>query len=256
VITFEECWPLASKLDVNKTLDSKIHALVSVARSIKFKDAGSLGALAYAHSAGDNSVLALADETGPIRLVAEAIKRPGAFFEWCNKNCTSQVQLDIVRAARRYLGSAGWAWDKACILAAAYLASAATPPQVIEINTDEQDFPYWVALDKHTPQGKNALRSIAREVKKPYRQLLWASFYFESALVTESGPSPWWEVERLWRLRKAGLSVDEAKLLWESVLKKMQDLLALDAIDLKTVVEYETGSYDKVGPQGDLRLVS
>lgn len=254
VITFEECWPLARQLDVTKTVDSKIRALVSAAVSVKYKDAAGLGALAYAHSEGDATVLIASSDTSPIRLVTEALKRPSSFFEWCEKSFTSQDQSDIVKAARRYLGSAGWAWDKACILAAAYLAVKTRVPTTSVARAPDHEFPYWVALDKHTPQGKDTLRQVAKKMKKPYRQILWASFYFESALVNELGMSPWWEVEKLWRLRKAGLSIDEAETIWDQAREHMRHLLRQDGEMLKTTVEFGTGAQDGLTPQHELQL--
>src|SRR5262245_28296984 len=57
VITFEECWPLASSLSIDRPLASKLEMLVSVADAAKQKEAAGLGALAHAYREGDTSML-------------------------------------------------------------------------------------------------------------------------------------------------------------------------------------------------------
>ena len=78
----------------------------------------------------------------------------------------------------------------------------------------EENFPFWAALDKHTPQGKIGLREVANKTRIPWRQLNWASFYFASANVNELAPSRRWKNEVELRLGKVGLSVHEAESIW------------------------------------------
>ena len=86
-------------------------------------------------------------------------------------------------------------------------------------------FPFWVALDKHTPEGKEALRRAAKIVGIPWRQALWVSFYFESALTNAAVKSSWWEREIQWRLRRIGLSYDEARSVWYEVQPVVSEVL-------------------------------
>jgi hypothetical protein len=236
VITFEECWPLAAALAVGRELSSKRAALLSVAKAAKQKDAAGLGALAYGYSEGDRSMLDCVPDQFTLRLVAEALKRPPEFFEWVIGQSKVQESTNVILSAQRYLAVATWQWDKACILAGALLATMgemATSPAVAP--TDE--FPYWVALDKHTPEGKVALAEVAREINAPYRQLIWASFYFESTRVNHLSPSVWWEAERTWRLRRSGLSLNAAEDLWSYARPLVRLRLEGEASYLKKFVE-------------------
>ena len=42
-------------------------------------------------------------------------------------------------------------------------------------------FSFWLALDMHTADGKQTLKDVVAELGVPQRQILWCSFYFESA---------------------------------------------------------------------------
>ena len=227
VITFEECWPLAESLALERGEESKARALIQVANAEKHKDAAGLGALAYAHHEGDTTVAQAVQDLRSVRIVCEALDRPSEFFSWAMSEAKSQGGSAIVENARRYLASATWGWDKTCILAGAYLAtrSDVPTPRLYETSQDRAPFPYWVALDKHTPEGKNALRVVCQRLRVSYRQVIWAGFYFESALTNALAPSPWWETEREWRLRKAGLTEENAAALWSKVRAPLIDEL-------------------------------
>jgi hypothetical protein len=237
VITFEECWPLAADLFLDKNLSSKRRVLDGVTKAVKQKDAAGLGALAYAYHEGDESMLDCVPDRQTLRIISEALNRPPAFFDWVITQTRGQETEKIVKAARSYLPAATWEWDKATILAAALLATAGPGlPSSNFKNSPIDEFPYWIALDKHTPEGKAALTKVAKEVNTSYRRLIWASFYFESACVNELLPSPWWEAEKRWRLRRAGLSLDSAEQLWFRARPLLTQRLATEAAALKSSV--------------------
>lgn len=238
VITFEECWPLAHLLTLEKGLMSKIDALVRVAKAVKQKDAAGLGAMAYAFHEGDMSTLIGLDDTKPVRFVSAALSRPAAFFGWSESLCVSDAQLQVVRAAKAYLPAATWGWDKTCILAGAYLASTGLVPTVGLAHAQSKDFfPYWIAFDKHTPQGKEALHTAAVELGISYQQIIWAGFYLESAQTNAIAESPWWEAERAWRLNKVGLTLASASGVWERVRPILRRLILAEEISLREAIE-------------------
>src|SRR5688572_13096217 len=57
VITFEESWPLAESLHLDRTFISKLSALRRVARASKQKDSAGLGSLGFAFQSGEQEVL-------------------------------------------------------------------------------------------------------------------------------------------------------------------------------------------------------
>lgn len=237
VITLEECWPLAASLSIGRELSSKRTALLSVAKAAKQKDAAGLGALAHAYQEGDQSMADCIPDRRALRIVSEALGRPGAFFEWVLHQSRSQQTTDVIRSAQRYLPAATWHWDKACILAGALLATDGDMPAIEPADAPLEEFPYWVALDKHTPEGKVALAEVAKQVNSSYRQLIWASFYCESTRVNRLLSSPWWDAERTWRLRRAGLSWDTAEELWSRARPLMHQHLEAEAAALKKFVD-------------------
>lgn len=236
VITFEECWPLAAWLSIDRELSSKRKALLNVTEAAKQKDAASLGALAYVYQEGDQSVADNVPDKYILRIVSEAIKRPKDFFEWALTQSRTQQSNDIISAAQRYLAVATWPWDKACILAGAILSTKEIP-SIESTSASAKEFPYWIALDKHTPQGKIVLTDVAKQIKSSYRKLIWASFYFESAQVNKLLPSPWWNAEKRWRLNRAGMSVTAAEDLWARANPLIHERLIQEAESLKEIVE-------------------
>lgn len=106
-----------------------------------------------------------------------------------------------------------------------------------------EEFPYWAALDKHTPEGKVALAEIAKQVNSSYRQLIWASFYCESARVNRILSSPWWDAERMLRLRRAGLLLDAAEELWLRARPLICQRLEAEAASLRKLMDAVPSSY-------------
>jgi hypothetical protein len=228
---------MGQQLFINTHFDSRLVALLRVASAEKQKDAAGLGALAYAFGEGDKSMLDVVPDQWALRTVSEAVRRPVAFFEWAQATCPSPAALQIVDAGRRYLVAATWGWDKACIIAGAFLATTLGVPEVREAPHAADAFPYWVALDKHTPQGKETLQQVARERRVSYRHLIWSSFYFESAKVNSIVYSPWWSAERTWRLNRAGLTINAAEQLWEALRGIIAERLRTEADVLRSLVE-------------------
>ena len=228
---------MAASLFIDREPSSKRHALLSVANASKQKDAAGLGALAHAYREGDRSMLDCIPDKHILNIVSEALKRPAAFFEWVLGQSRSEQSNNVIRAAQHYLPAATWQWDKASILAGALLATLGDMPAIEPAGIPTEEFPYWVALDKHTPQGKLALREIAKQVSSSYRRLIWASFYCESARVNSLLSSPWWNAERTWRLRRAGLSLESAEELWARARFLVRQRLEAEALSLKELVD-------------------
>lgn len=238
VIIFEECWPLATSIEFPLKLPNAFVHLADVARAVKAKDAAGLGSLAYAFSEGDTSIQAEPDiDPQALRTVARAIEEPEEFWTWLEPQCEEQGQSELVSAARQAHRKGGWPWDRAFMLAAAFLAVNGPIPE-LETTTEEpsEEFPFWIALDKHTADGKKAFRQAAQEFNVPANQLMWASFYCESALTNECVDSPWWAAERRWRLGKNGLTLDWAISLWEKVRPSVEAILAEESGRLRSAL--------------------
>jgi hypothetical protein len=218
VIVFEECWPLAADLDWGADRRMLVERLARVAQAEKVKDATGLGSLAHALVSNDHAtVLSGSAPDRHIERVADAIRHPVDFWNWTSQRATGERVCVLVEAARHAHRRGGWPWDQAFIVAAAYLAVTGGVPHVHLAAPQTEEFPYWVALDRHTPQGKVALRAIAKQEDTSLRHLLWASFYFEGALTNAARASVWWSREVAWRLKLVGLDEAAAWNLWQRV---------------------------------------
>jgi hypothetical protein len=253
VITFEDCWPLGKLLPTSKADSSSvILALGRVAQTVKFKDAAGLGTLAYALSNGDNSVLTRTEADRHIVIVANAIQRHADFWRWAVAQGDGPDQYALVEAAERAYRRGGWPWDRAFFLAATYLAVTSDVPETRSVTNTTGDFPFWVALDKHTPTGKSVLRDAARQVDVPVRQLSWIGFYCESALTNAMVPSDWWSREVTWRLGRFGLSVNEAHACWQKVRPLIMTLLRPGSEGLREHLDLAAPVVAGIASQGSL----
>lgn len=211
VIIFEECWPLATLLRSEKDI---IRTLELVARTIKNKNAAGLGALAYAYSTGDRSAGHFTADSLPIKIVAAGLKRPEDFFSWASSGDIDTEQMAVISAAEIFFRQATWPWDKAFTIAASYLAQTYVPSTSLSRSYNTEDFPYWVAIDKHTPEGKKILKSTAHDLNIPYELLSYISFYLESATLNSTVDAPWWTAEKNWKLSQLHTSHAEAESIW------------------------------------------
>jgi hypothetical protein len=241
VIVFEECWPSALLL---ASRSPSAMTLQEVAGATKNKDAAGLGSLAHALVEGDTTVLDSVHEPKAVKIVAAALRRPEDFFKWAHAECHTGHQTSVVSAARLFFNRASWPWDKAFLAAGAYISIQEGVPKLTRSeHTPNETFPYWVAVDKHTPQGKSVLRRVAAALRVQDEKLQWASFYLESAKVNELEQCPWWECEATWRLKGMGLSIKDAESLWVQAAEQVKFAVQDEATALCQMLEHSgTGS--------------
>ena len=232
IITFEECWPFGCELIFNRKFHSKVAALIKVTRAQKIRDASGLGYLAYALHSGDTSVYDGTPADKDIRIVANAIQRPDDFWRWIATQKQSAHQASLIENATRFKHE-GLPRDKAVIQAAAYLAITSDIRVRFESRPPTESFPFWVVFDRHTPEGKLALRDVARDMHIQLPQLEWTCFYYEGSKTNGEAPSSWWDRRCKWHFQKAGLHAEEAHLLWEPAKQQMIDALAGEARSLQ-----------------------
>lgn len=239
VIIFEESWQRAGLLLRNAPTTVTLR---EIAYSIKNKDAAGLGAMAHALTEGNLSPLDHAPDPLALKIVAAALKRPEAFFQWAEGQCGNEEQTSIILAAKQYFPRASWPWDKAFMAAGAYLSLNSDIPIATRAEPSQEiDFPYWVAVDKHTPQGKAALRKVAYAMHIPDVKLQWISFYLESAKTVGLSFSPWWECEIRWRLSEIGLTESTAADLWNAASPLVQAAVSESTDLLRFLIDERDG---------------
>lgn len=233
--TFEDCWPLCGVLDFNRRAYSKVAALVRVAGSNQTRDAAGLGALALALARGDRSVLR--DDRGDtaIKTLSTAIARPEDYWNWIQAQPHTAEGAAIVEKALRFK-AVGRSAGRATVKAAAYLAVTGKLPHIESRPADKEAFPYWIAFDHHTPQGRQALKDVSRDLHIPYAQLAWSFFYFEGSTASGQMEAAWWQRYCRWQFKRVGLAPVEAPLLWEPARRQVADALAFDANRLHRIL--------------------
>lgn len=219
VITFEECWTYGLEVSYEKNEEIVTKHYLRIAESVKNKNAAGLGSLAYALSEGDTSVFFGDNDDKAIKIIAEAIKRPKDFWEWIKKQTLNETQEFLIEKADKGFRKAGWPWDRAFAQSAAYLAAFTNISQPNIAKSLNCEFPFWIGIDKHTKEGKVAIRQAAQRIGFNANKALWLAFYFESAKCNAIDYSSWWEKEIRWRMKKLGLSIDNAKFIWDEKIK-------------------------------------
>lgn len=220
VIVFEECWTQTSLLAKGS---AELDVLCKVAETIKNKDAAGLGTLAFAASEGDASVFSFASDRLAIKIVAAALKRPSDFFNWALRECVSDRNILIINEAQYYLNKAFFPWDKAFVLASAYLSVFDDLGDLSNRSTSVvSQCPYWVAIDRHTLGGKRALHRVAHSMQLSVELLGWVSFYLEGAKTNDLVDCQWWEAEKCWRFAKFGIDASVANQIWTEAATQVE----------------------------------
>jgi hypothetical protein len=234
VVTFEECWTYGLEVSYEKNEETVLNHYLKLASAVKNKEAAGLGSLAYSLSQGDMSVIQGNKEDKAIKIVAEAIKRPNDFWGWARKQELTESQNLLVDRADKGFRKAGWPWDRAFAQAAAYLAITTSIPttQFVQPNASNE-FPLWIGIDKHTREGKVAIREAAKRIGFNANKALWLAFYFESAKCNAIEDSFWWSKEIAWRMSKLELSLAEAMTTWERIKPIVVELLKEETYKLQ-----------------------
>jgi hypothetical protein len=246
VIVFEECWPLAGELHFTRGVHSKVATLMRVAAAPKARDATGLGFLAFALSRGNSSVLEGSDADKALRILARGIQQPAGFWKWIDANPAGERLKNLLAYAKRQ-PEGSRPHDKAVLLAAAYLACADGFPELPPAVPRQMAFPFWVAFDRHTAEGRRVLRDVSRDLHIPLFQLEWILYYFEGALTDAEAGSTWWQRYCRWQLGRIGLSREEALLIWQPARVQIADGLAEEARRLQAdIYRWKLANLDRI----------
>ena len=121
------------------------------------------------------------------------------------------------RCARVAYSAATFEWDRAFIVAAAYLRAEERPEPVSCGPTAWDDFPWHLAYDKHSATGKLVMAAVSTASGVQQRRVEAVTFLCGSGQCCDANDSLWWEAERARCLRHVGLSLEEAQDLYAQV---------------------------------------
>lgn len=198
VIAYEECWPMANQLQIND-LVSEYKKITS---TVKNKNAWGLSKLAVKFNQGSYKL----DPTVPddvnagIIFISKVLKNPDGFWVELGGFVGYDAQEFRVHAAKKALSRAKFPDDKAIIYAAAYLAVAETVPEVQATQPiHNPNFPYWIAFDKHTADGKLILRMVADKLSLTIHDVMRLTFYKAGVICNQVNNSPYFDMLLKWR---------------------------------------------------------
>ncbi len=223
VMAFRMCWPLALELKITRPFHSKVAAMIKTARSVKNQDAAGLGAMAYAASKGELVPEQLSQDRA-IRIVSSSIQRPDDFWAWFDAESQTRPSPRLWSPGR-----GATLFDRAIIQAAAYLAVTTEPPELSTSDSIDDRFPYWIAFDHHTREGRRGLADISRDLNIPLAQLRWILFYFEGARTQKRITSVWWDRYCRWQFEKVGCIPEQAHLIWQTARPQLIAALTEEA---------------------------
>ena len=97
--------------------------------------------------------------------------------------------------------------------AACLMVEKEIPEIKISVNCEE-DFPYWIAFDKHTEKGRSLITDASKKIGLDPYTGMQLTFIMEGALCNETVDAPYWNHYVNWRIKKMGPAVarwDELK---------------------------------------------
>jgi hypothetical protein len=227
VITAEECWPY---------LSNPTHNYITLTTAIKNKDAAGLGSVALAYK---NKSYYVPSDPETME-VAELLERPNYFFENTRNYKLDYPQHVFMEKAKEAYRKSSHEGDKATALAAAYLVAKHPMPEVSYVAQPTQptqpEFPIWIAFDKHTTLGGDAIVEAARSIGVDASEALCIAFYIEGSKCSNLAPSPWWELYLKCRYFAHNISPEEAQNKWDRLVPVLKDMLKDRVEDIKDIL--------------------
>lgn len=245
VIAYEECWMYGVKLNDNLKSHELLEHYKELAITIKNKNVAGLATLGYKLSGGDwSAIVGNAKQREAIKAVSEAIKNPNMFWEWTKNNKVGYSKNKTrIEAAKSAIKKCKFKHDETMMYATAYFAVKDEVPQLqkTDANNDEY-FPYWVVIDKHTSIGKEVLFEADDKYSVRAGRL---AFYFEGSLCNQVTSSPFWDLAKKWEIERMGYTFSQAHSRWSNLRPKIIELAEMDAKELKkrvnAVIEKDSG---------------
>ena len=232
VMGYEECWTFANQLNLNCNNYQLLEQYKTLARAVKNKNADGLADLARKVNEYEFSAIVGTDEDQKaIRSVANSMIYPYYFWEWIKSQPGYNDNKVRIRQAKKDVNKKTIPDDSSMMYAAAYLAAKYPIPETKFTDQNHQpDFPYWIAIDKHTSVGREAYVEACRQIDLPSYRAEHLGFYLEGGVCNKVIESPFWDHMVTWYLNHIHFSMDEAKEKWEE-LKPILIELTKDAVD-------------------------
>jgi len=234
VMGYEECWAFADKLNTNCSNYELLQQYKALSSKMKNKNADGLAGLARKLNEYEKSVLVGSEEEQKaIQSVANALKYPEEFWKWIQSEKYYQENKFRIERAKKDVNRKTISDDSSMMFAAAYLAAKYPIPETNSVDLDnEKDFPYWIAVDKHTSVGREAYIEACNSIDLMPMRGMHLGFYLEGSVCNEVVQSPFWDYMVNWYLNHIGFTREEAKNKWEELKSILIELTKNDVNEM------------------------
>jgi hypothetical protein len=226
VMAYEECWTYANELDYSAKNPKLLQQYKSLATTIKNKNADGLADLAIKlHKGKDVSNVGGEKEQKAIKSVSNAIDNQDKFWDWIKDQDEYKKNKQRIDAAERDITRAVYDNDKVMMLAAAYLTVRYPVPKTQFTNpNNDPNFPYWIAIDKHTSIGKQIYSVACAKIKLNYDHGKKLGFYLEGGNVNQIMDSPFWGHIKDWQLKEMCYTLTKAQKDWHKLSQELRSM--------------------------------
>ena len=225
VITAEECWPLLFEISDKSNIRKVKDMFLRVTESEKYK--GAAGIASYASRVADKGhsqkVYGTKQEKELVQITAEFILKPEDYWEKLKSKAKKENKEHLYFTVKELSKSASFETDKAMFFVAGLLAVNFGIPKITIPNkiSPQEEFPYWIAIDKHTELGRVLIREFAMN-HKDYTSfegmefyLKKYQFYFEGSKVNHLADERLWKLNVLSDLVRMKRTESDAEEEWE-----------------------------------------
>ena len=233
VMEYEECWTNANLQIYPKQPHKLLDEYITLTKTIKNKNAYGLADLAINLWEGKDTTNVGGDkEKKAIKTVANAIEKQDEFWEWIKEDEKEEYLKNKQRidAAERDIEVAEFDHDKVMMLAAAYLSIRYPIPDTkFTTPNNDPNFPYWIALDKHTAIGRNILLDACQKINLNYHTGKRLLFYLEGGKVNQINHSPFWDLLVNWQIDQMGYTLVDAKKVLNQLEQQLTSMKWMQA---------------------------
>jgi hypothetical protein len=216
VFGYEECWTYANQLDYECRDNKLLEQYKTLACKVKNKNCDGLAYLAKRLNQYNRSALTGNNkEKRAIRTIANAIKQPVEFWEWVRKQPDYKKNKQRIDAAEKAMTKPHMIKDRVIMLAAAYLSVTYPIPDTEDIEpNNDPDFPYWIAIDKHTTMGEERIIEASESMNLLPSRGKHLGFFLEGAICNQIKDSPFFELAKKWQMNHMGYTLGKAEEKW------------------------------------------
>ena len=219
VMGYEECWTYANKININCSNYRLLQQYKSLSRKKKNKNADGLADLARKLNEYERTALVGNEqERKAIQSVANSMNYPDQYWKWIRTQPLYREHKFRVEQSKKDVNKKTISDDSSMMYAAAYLAVKYPIPETQSMEPDnDEDFPYWIAVDKHTSVGREIYIDACNSINLMPMRGMHLGFYLEGGVCNKVVNSPFWDHMVNWYLNHIGYTMEDAEGEWKKL---------------------------------------